>query len=245
MNIVVANWKMNPQTAREARGLFDSVVMETRRLKNVETVICPPACFLSLFAGSRSAKIGAQNIFWESEGAYTGEISGRMVKDFGCKYIILGHSERRRWMGESDEIINLKIKETLKLNLTPVFCIGEEAGEEIQHVLDVQLKAGLKDISKNQIKEIIIAYEPVWAIGTGEACLPDNAFRANLLIKKILTALYGRFMAEKTPVLYGGSVDSRNAAGYIEESKMNGLLVGGASLDKDEFVKIVSSINSL
>lgn len=247
-NIVIANWKMNPLTAKDAKALFYAVSDGARKFKNIETIICPPFPFVSLFSGTRSVKLGAQDLFWEIQGAYTGEISGKMLKDLGCRYVIIGHSERRQYAGESDELINAKLKTALKCKLTPILCTGERAGEEINEVLTRQLNECLKEITKSQLSEIIIVYEPVWAISTsadGKACLPDNALSAKLLIKKILAGLYGRFLAEKAAIIYGGSVDLSNAASYIKESQMQGLLVGGASLEAEEFVKIVEAVNSL
>jgi len=236
---------MNPATTKEAKNLFDAVASEVKKFKNAETIICPPFCYLPLFGSAKSVTLGAQDLFWEMQGAYTGEVSGKMIKDIGCDYVIVGHSERRQYAGETDEVINEKLKTALKCDLTPILCVGERAGEEIGEVVTKQLTDCLKDISKTQIREIIIAYEPVWAIGPGDACLPDNAFKANLLIKKILTNLYSRFLADNTKVIYGGSVDSKNASDYIKESQMQGLLVGGASLEAEEFVKIVEAISNL
>lgn len=236
---------MNPQSAKEARVLFDAVSDNVKKLKNVETIICPPFCYLSSLKPSKSAKLGGQDVFWELQGAYTGEISARMLADLGCEYVIVGHSERRQYLGETDEIINLKLKMALKCDLKPILCVGEQTGQEMGEVVERQLKIGLTDIAKAQISNIIIAYEPVWAIGTGNACSSDNALSAALFIKKILTNLYGRFLAEKVPIIYGGSVEARNAADYIKESQMAGLLVGGASLDAEEFAKIGQAINNL
>lgn len=248
MNIIIANWKMNPLSAKDAKALFYAVSDGARKFKNIETIICPPFPFVSLFSGTRSVKLGAQDLFWELQGAYTGEVSGKMLKDVGCDYVIVGHSERRQYAGESDELINAKLKTALKCNLTPVLCIGERTGEEIGEILGRQLKECLKEISKSQITDIIIAYEPVWAISTSadvKVCLPDDALSAKLLIKKILTGLYGRFLADKVAIIYGGSVDSKNAADYIKESQTQGLLVGGASLEAEEFIKIVEAVNNI
>lgn len=248
--IIVANWKMNPSSAKEAKQLFDAVVSEARKFKNVETVICPPFCYLSLFSGAKSIKLGGQDLFWELEGHYTGEISGRMLKDLSCQYVIVGHSERRQYAGESDEVINAKLKMALKCNLTPILCVGEKAGEEISEIVASQLKNCLLGIAKNQIEEVVITYEPVWAIssgqvGLGHPCLANDVLSANLFIKKILTELYGRFLAEKVRIIYGGSVDSSNVDGYIKESQMQGALVGGASLEAEEFLKLVEAVNNL
>jgi len=250
MNIIVANWKLNPTTAKDAKALFEAEAGGMRKFKNIETVICPPACFLPLFSGVKNVKPGAQDLFWELQGAFTGQVSGKMLKDLGCEYVIVGHSERRKFAGEDDELINLKIKAAIKSGIKPILCVGEQMGEEMARVVEKQLRDCLKDISKTQLSEIIITYEPVWAIssgvvGEGNPCLPDDAFGANLFIKKVLTALYNRFLAEKAVIIYGGSVDAKNAAKYIKEAKMQGLLVGGASLEAEEFVKIGEAVNSI
>src|SRR4030042_3966425 len=210
MTFLVANWKMNPQTSREARHLFDMIV-DLGRLKNVETIICPPFPFLSVFGSPKSIKLGGQNMLWEAQGPYTGQVSGKMLKDLGCDYVILGHSELREYAGESDEIINGKLKMALKSSLTPILFLGEREGEEMGHVLSAQLEKCLKDVAKNQIEDIILVYEPVWAIssgivGSGKPCLPDDALSASLFVKKTLSVLYSRFLAEKIRLLYGGRV---------------------------------------
>ena len=250
MRIIIANWKMNPLIIKDAKALFEAEARGMKKFKYIETVICPPACFLSLFSGAKNIKLGAQDLFWELQGAYTGQVSGKMLKNIGCEYVIVGHSERRRFAGEDDEIVSLKLKAALKCGLKPILCVGEQSGEEMGQIVEKQLKDCLKDISKTQLGEIIICYEPVWAIspgvvGSGKPCLPDDAFGANLFIKKVLTAIYSRFLAEKAVIIYGGSVDSKNAAGFIKEAKMQGALVGGASLVADEFVKIGEAVNGL
>jgi len=251
MKILIANWKMNPSSGKEAKALFEAE-SGLGRLKNIEVIICPPACFLSLLGGSKSVKLGGQDLFWENPpaggGAYTGEVSGKMLKDLGCEYVIVGHSERRNHAGETDEIINAKLKTALKSGLTPILCIGERDGEEMSDVVASQIKKGLADIGKNQLEEVIIAYEPVWAIstsGAGKECSPDNALSAAVFIRKILTEIYGNFLAQKAVVIYGGSVDAGNGPSYIKQSQMAGLLVGGASLEAEEFVKIGEAINNL
>jgi len=242
MNIVVANWKMNPNSAKEAEALFDAVAEEAKKSKNVEIVICPPFCYLPLFQGSKNIKLGAQNCHWELAGAYTGEVSAIMLADLGISYVILGHSERRQFLGETDAIVNLKIKTALKAKLKPTLCVGEKEGEEMNIVVEEQVTKALAGLNINQMKEIVIAYEPVWAIGTGRSCEPDNALSAALFIRRICTKLYSRFLAENLPVLYGGSVSAQNAENYIKTARMDGLLVGGASLDAGGFIKIIENI---
>lgn len=240
--IIVANWKMNPKSFKEAATLWGAVKTEVKGVKNIEVVICPPAVWLSKFKAGGAMKLGAQNCHWEVDGAYTGELSARMIVDAGGSFVILGHSERRQYMGETNAIVNLKIKAALKARLKPILCVGEKEGEEMGLVVEEQLTQALAGLSVNQMKDLIVAYEPVWAIGTGQACQPDNALSANLFIKRTLTKLYSRFLADKTPVLYGGSVTSADCASYITDAQMDGVLVGGASLDSKEFNKIIKSL---
>ncbi len=243
-NLIIANWKMNPENAKEAKKLFDAVKKETRSRRQgtsgLEVVICPPFIYLYLLKG---LGLGAQNVFWEEKGAYTGEISAPMLKDLRVEYVIVGHSERRKYFGETDEIINKKLKKILAEGLTPILCVGENASEEPSSVLGKQVTEGLRRVSNvnGQLSNVIIAYEPVWAIGTGNNCSVDKAQTALLLIKKIISQLYTRELANSIRILYGGSVNSQNSAPYIKEAGFNGLLVGGASLDPEEFIKIIKS----
>jgi len=243
--LVVANWKMNPKTFKEASGLFETVRKAVKKSGNIKVVICPPALWLKQLkpGANLNLSLGAQGCHWEASGAFTGELSPQMLADAGAEFVIVGHSERRNYMGESDEIINLKIKAVLRAKLRPILCVGERTGEEMSLVVEGQLTKDLADLNVNQMKEVIIAYEPVWAIGTGNNCLPDNALSATLFIKKTLTKLYSRFLADKTPVIYGGSVHSDNGDGYIKQARMNGVLVGGASLEADKFIKIIKDLS--
>jgi len=206
----------------------------------VEVVICPPFIYIPTFQHSNilTIKLGAQDCFWEKKGAYTGEISPTMLKDLGCQYVLLGHSERKR-LGETDEIINKKLKAALSAKLNPIFCLGETEKErdegEIQNILKSQLEKGLNKISKKEIKNIVIAYEPVWAIGTGNPCHPSEAKKVLLFLRKFF---------KKNLILYGGSVNSKNATPYIKEAKFQGLLIGGASLNAKEFIKIVKNLST-
>jgi len=252
--LIVANWKMNPTTLEGAKLLFEAVKKEVKNIKKVEIVICPPFTFLSNIQYPISnIKLGAQDCFWEEKGAFTGEISPLMLKNLGCEYIIIGHSERRK-LGETDEMINKKIKAVITAKLKPILCIGEtekerRKGKTLQ-VLKNQLRQDLKGIENckleskkisssppslhcSVIENLIIAYEPVWAIGTGNPCSSKEAKKVFLFLQKF----FG-----KVPVLYGGSVDSENAASYIHEANFQGLLVGGASLNPKEFIKIIKSV---
>jgi triosephosphate isomerase len=250
---LVGNWKLNPQSQRAAENLFNSINNRLKKsldiFKKEKIIICPPFVYIAglkkLFLKSDLKNFdfhfGAQNCFFQEKGAFTGEISAKMLKLLGVKFVILGHSERRRIFGETDEMINKKVLMALKEKLIPILCIGEtekerRSGKTFQ-VLNRQLKKGIENLShhKNQrsnIFNIILAYEPVWAIGTKNPCDPESAKKVLLFLRKILT---------KTPILYGGSVNSENARDYIRAG-FNGLLVGGASLRAKEFVEIAKKI---
>lgn len=236
---------MNPKTFREANELFEVVKKSVKKSGDIKVIVCPPALWLKEFTpGSNlNLSLGAQNCHWEVSGAYTGELSPQMLADAGAEFVIVGHSERRNYMGESDEIVSLKIKAALRAKLRPILCVGERAGEEMSLVVENQLTQDLAGLNVNQMKDILIAYEPIWAIGTGNNCLPDNALSATLFIKKTLTKLYSRFLADKTPIIYGGSVHSDNEDSYIKQARMNGVLVGGSSLEAKEFIKIINDLS--
>lgn len=259
-HLIIANWKCNPPTFKEAVRLFEAAEENAKNVKNVEIVICAPNIYLSamrppinpsLSKGGKKGGVilGAQDCFWERQGAYTGEVSAAMLKDVGCEYIIIGHSERRKYFGETDEIISKKLKAALSVGMKPIFCAGEEATEkeQMKSVLEKQLAEGLKDVKPNQIANVVIAYEPVWAISTsgGEYCTPDYAFSAGLVIRKFLINNYGKYGGNKIKIIYGGSVDGNSAALYIKEAKMDGVLVGAASLKEEEFGKIIKNISEI
>ncbi len=248
-NLIVANWKCNPMTLKEAKQLFSSVKKGVRNIKKTEAVICPPFVFVG--EASRSSanfKIGAQSCFWEQGGAYTGEVSVDMLKDIGCEYVIVGHSERRRFFGETNEVVNKKIKATMDAKLTAILCVGETQEQrnngETEKILKEQITEAVKNISGSKFisSEISIAYEPVWAIGTGNPCDYEEAQKMGLLMRKIISEIYNRSISQKFRLIYGGSVKSENASGYIKEAGVNGLLVGGASLDAKEFLAIIKSV---
>jgi len=256
--LIVGNWKCNPVTQKEAEHLFVSIKKEIKKINEVEVVVCPPSIYSFLFKqGKNKSKdneiqLGAQNCFWENKGSYTGELSSLMLKDFECKYILIGHSERRDYFKEADNEINKKIKSVLKNRLKPILCVGEKSRDsfdsegkpinEMSLIISEQVEKGLAGVSQSRISDVVIAYEPVWAIGTGIPCLPDDAMKAALLIKKTLTNLYSRSIAEKVKILYGGSVISQNAVDYIKSASMDGLLIGGASLNASEFVRIINKV---
>ena len=244
--IIIANWKMNPSSQEEASRLVKGILAQ-RLSKNVELIIAPPFVYLDLVKKNcgKEIKLAAQNISWAERGAYTGEISSLMVKNLGCSHVIIGHSERRHKMGETDEMINLKLKAAFKVGLIPVLAVGEkEPNNDMIKVLTLQVKSALEGIGVSEVGRLIIAYEPVWAIstsGTGMIDTPDHALSAALLIRKIIGNLYGSEWAADLPVLYGGSVTSENIYDFIAQSGISGALVGGASLELQDFIKIIKA----
>ena len=242
--LIVANWKCNPTTRKETEKLFNSIKDGLKGIPNIEIVVCPPLVYLSIIKPQNSnIKIGAQDSFWEKCGAFTGGASPLMLKDLGCQYVILGHSERRIYFGDTDEIINKKIKATISEGLIPIFCIGETEAEkkkgETGKVLEAQIKKGLEGVSENEMKNIVIAYEPVWAIGTGNPCSPGETKKSTVFIRKFISNLYPDVEVNNLGILYGGSVNSQNARDYFTKSGVEGFIVGGASLKPEEFIKIV------
>ncbi len=218
-------------------------------IKNVEVVICPPFIFLSKLRPTGSnLQLGAQDVFWENKGAFTGEVSPSMLKDLGCEYVIVGHSERRQNFGETDEMVNKKVKAVIAIGLKPILCVGETAEQrdkgEMGKVLKKQIVSALSNVSESKLRSsgLVIAYEPIWAIGSGKPCSTDDAMGVAIFLRKTLAALYSRSASEKIPICYGGSVNSKNAVQYITQARLQGLLVGGASLDAKEFVEIVKSV---
>lgn len=245
--LVVANWKMNPPTITKAKELFALVKKELRNNNRVEVVICPPLPYLSVIKGhSQNIKLGAQNCFWEKTGAYTGGVSPLMLKDLGCQYVIVGHSETRINFGETDEMINKKIRTIIEVKLKPILCIGETERERKEGKTNLVITRGIEKALAGiqfEVVDLNIAYEPVWAIGTGNLCNPQMAREARLLIKEKMEKLFGFAAAKDIRILYGGSVDGENAKSFIEEAGFEGLLVGGASLNPLKFGAIVNSIS--
>ena len=240
--LIAGNWKMNT-TLEEAKSLVLAILSELDGTDGVEKVLCPP--FISLAAikellNGTSIKLGAQNIYFEDKGAYTGEISPIMLKDL-CDFVITGHSERRQHFFETDEVVNKKAKKALACGLKPIVCVGErlednEAGRTEQ-IVSIQVKAGLAGISPTS--ELVIAYEPIWAIGTGRAATGKQANATISLIRGIVANMWNKQAAETVRILYGGSVTGSNIAEFIVEPDIDGALVGGASLKSQEFVSII------
>lgn len=248
-HLIIANWKSNPAILREAIMLAKKIESGINAIKNAEVVIVPPFLYLSAVKTElKKARIGAQNAFWEDVGPYTGEVSWRQLKNLGTRYVIVGHSERKFYIGETDNIINKKVCALLQNGLKPILCLGERErmGNEIPALVGDQLKNALRGIDKKFISNLVVCYEPVWAISTeadSRPDTPDNAFRAMLYIRKILTDLYGRKIASMVKIIYGGSVNAQNIIPFLREGKMQGVLVGAASLNPKEFVEIVKNTN--
>ncbi len=242
---LAGNWKMH-KTVPEAVALARSLVEKVGQYEKVDIAVCPTAIALGAVAeavrGSRIA-VGAQHMHWEEKGAFTGEISAKMILSAGAKLVIIGHSERRHIFGETDEMVNRKVKAALAAGLSPIVCVGETLDERekstTNEVVSRQLDGALQDVGKDDLPKITIAYEPVWAIGTGKTATPETAQEVHAFIRKLLAASHGEGLAQAIRVQYGGSVKPANAAGLMEMADIDGALVGGASLDADSFSKIV------
>lgn len=236
---------MNPASLEEAGRLLDGVAQGLKGMdsKNLELAFAPPYPYISELKKRlpKNAGLAAQNAAFADRGPYTGEVSALMLKNMGCEYVIVGHSERRWKLGETNEIINLKVKQSLAAGLKPILAVGEkEEGANLTQVLGVQLNEALSGVGS--LENIIIAYEPVWAIGTGKPDTPDSALSAALLIRKIVGNLYDNYQSENLPVLYGGSVNTDNIRSFLLQKGINGALVGGASLVAQDFIKMIKLI---
>ncbi len=247
---LIGNWKMNPQTSEEAKKIFSGIKKSASKAKKVTTIVCPPFVFLSNLSKVKgqgsNVSIGAQDAFWENSGAFTGEISPTQLKSFGVEFVILGHSERRE-LGETDEKVNLKIKSALSTKLKAIVCVGElERDSEGKYLefLENQIKKTFEKIQKKDLKNIIVAYEPVWAISKGKkgskALNGEGIHQMSIFIKKVLSDVFGRAEAEKIPILYGGSSNPENTEYILENGKVDGLLVGSNSLKSEKFGEMIA-----
>ena len=242
ISMIVGNWKMNT-TVAEGEALAARILLRLPHGTGVEVVLCPP--YVSLASAAEALEdsdisVGAQNLYHEASGAYTGEISPSMLANI-CKYVIVGHSERRNIFGETDEAVNLKVRATLGVGMTPIMCIGESLDErnggDAESVVESQVRVGLEGVEVGA--GIVVAYEPVWAIGTGQSASPEIAQAMMAHIRGTLVDIGGETAASAVRLLYGGSVNAGNIAGYLSQADINGALVGGASLDAGSFVEIV------
>jgi len=243
--LIAGNWKMY-KTPEEAAETARQLVERVAGVADVDIMIAPTFTALApVFKVVQNSPValGGQNLFWENEGAYTGEISAPMLKSAGCRYCIIGHSERRQYFAETDQTVNRKIQAAIQAGLEPVFCIGEtekerEAGQALS-VLDKQVKKGLEDLVSERLKTLIVAYEPVWAIGTGKTATADQAQEIHQFIRSLVAKNFGKPLSDSIRILYGGSVKPDNIAGLMSMPDIDGALVGGASLEAESFSRIV------
>jgi len=250
--IIAANWKMN-MTLNESDSFLETFLLEMNGENRVEIVLIPPFTALSRvserLARVQNIKLGAQNMHWEKPGAFTGEISAHMLREVFVRYVVLGHSERRTLFGETDEIVNKKTRAAFDASLKPIVCIGETLAErdagKVNEVLERQLRGSLAGLNAKDLAEAVIAYEPVWAIGTGRTATPEQAQEAHAFIRKMLAKISDAATAEKVRIQYGGSVKPANTADLMKQPDIDGALVGGASLDPRAFVEIVKQTCAL
>ncbi len=242
---IAGNWKMY-KTPSEAVSLVQTIKAGVSHKTDCDIVVCPPftalASVTKLLEDS-SLDLGAQNMHYDAEGAFTGEISPLMLKDLGCRYVILGHSERRQFFKEDDELINKKVRTAVKYSLVPILCIGETLAErearQFFEVVKRQFEEGLKGLTGEEVSKLVIAYEPVWAIGTGQTATPEQAEQMHSYIRRLLNEKYGNEIASRVPLLYGGSVKPDNIASLMRKPNVDGALVGGASLKAETFSQII------
>lgn len=249
--IVAGNWKMNMIPSKSIE-LVTEIHRELNRLgsRDAEIIICPPYTSLERVAKiireMRGVYCGAQNCHQELSGAYTGEIAAPMLRELGIRYVILGHSERRQYFGETEEAIQQKVKTVLETGLNPIYCCGEtlEEREAEEHfsVVEGQIKKALFELEEEQFRQVVIAYEPVWAIGTGKTATPEQAQEIHAYIRSLVANRYGEAVADKTSILYGGSCKPNNAASLFSQPDIDGGLIGGASLNADQFVQIIAAL---
>ena len=246
--MIAGNWKMNT-TVSEAVELVNKILRELDEVNSVDKVLCPPFISLAAVGGlikGSSIKLGAQNVYFQEKGAYTGEISPLMLAGL-CEFVIIGHSERRQYFNETDEIVNKKMQAALRVGLKPILCIGERLAENeaglTEEVVTRQLRSALTEIG--HLSEMIIAYEPVWAIGTGKAATGEQANQTISLIRDNVSQLYDKDIAQRLRILYGGSVTADNATEFMQQPEIDGALVGGASLKADQFLSIVRQTSEI
>jgi triosephosphate isomerase len=244
---VAGNWKLN-KTSDEAETLAQGVVDALLDVTGVEVAICPPFTALERVSGvvkDSVVGLGAQNLYWESEGAFTGEVSAPMLLTCGCEYVILGHSERRLFFGETDETVNRRLKAALSANLKPIVCVGETLGERqsdvTEQVVQTQVKGAFEGISPEEAQGVTLAYEPVWAIGTGLTATPEQAEAVHVFLRQVLAQFFNDDVAQAVRIQYGGSVKPDNATDLFGEDNIDGGLIGGASLEADSFAAIVKA----
>ncbi len=247
--LIAGNWKMN--LLRESGvALVKGLIERIKPSASVAVAVCPPAVYLQTISDvlrGSSIGLGAQNMYHEKDGAFTGEISAGMLCDIGCQYVILGHSERRQFFGDTDATVNVKTKAAIAAKLTPIVCVGETLTERESNKTDAviteQIQGSLAGLTAEQASSLVVAYEPVWAIGTGKTATPEQAEQVHALIRSLLSDSFGKPVAESIRIQYGGSVKPENAAELLSQPNIDGALVGGASLKADGFAAIVAAAN--
>ncbi len=244
---VAGNWKLN-KTPDEAETLARCVVDAVSGVTGVDVAICPPFTALERVSSvvcCTGVRLGAQNMYWEAEGAFTGEVSAPMLLTCGCEYVILGHSERRQFFGETDDTVNRRLKAALSADLKPIVCIGESFDERqadvTERVVETQMRGALNGISADDAQGITLAYEPVWAIGTGLTATPEQAEAVHAFLRQVLAQIYDNDVAQGIRIQYGGSVKPDNAVELFQQDNIDGGLIGGASLEADDFAAIVNA----
>ncbi|MBD3254464.1 MAG: triose-phosphate isomerase [Candidatus Lokiarchaeota archaeon] len=250
--VVGGNWKMHRGTPSDAKMMLKKFLKLVKKIENVDIIIAPPFTaipFTTEYVKKSKVKIGAQNMYFEKKGAYTGEISPVFLKEIGCEYTILGHSERRHIFNETDELINKKLKLALNMNLKPIVCIGElleerEAGQT-NEIIEKQFKGSFRDLKEEEITNIIIAYEPVWAIGTGKTATPEQAEEVHQHVRDLIKKTYSESVSKQIRIQYGGSIKPHNAEELFKQKNIDGGLVGGASLEAESFSEIIKSAEML
>lgn len=243
--LIAGNWKMN-KTPNEAVAFAAQFIQYVEDCEDIGIVLAPPAPALTAMAVALKGTnilLAAQNLHWEESGAYTGEISAGMLSEIGCSYVIVGHSERRQFFGETNDTVNKKLNAVLNENMVPILCVGEllehRKSDRTEAVIEEQVRGGLEGIRPEEMKNIVVAYEPVWAIGTGETASPGQAQQVHAFIRMLVKELFGLSIAEEIRIQYGGSVKPSNAAELMSQPDVDGALVGGASLDPESFAGIV------
>ena len=247
--IIAGNWKMN-MTASETKKFAEDLKKIMPRAKWCETVLCVPACNISTankaFKDLRIS-VGAENVYYEAKGAYTGEVSAEMLKDLGVKYVIVGHSERREYFCETDAIVNKKVHAVLEAGMNPIICVGESLDQRetgiTEEWITLQVKSALHGVSADKLRRCVIAYEPIWAIGTGKTATAEQAGEVCASIRSTIRTLYGARVARSVTIQYGGSMNPKNAAELLAQPDIDGGLIGGASLKPEQFVEIINAAN--
>jgi len=249
--MMAGNWKMY-KDINEAISLVNDIKRSVYDINNVDIVVIPPYVDLSDVSEmllESNIMLGAQNCYWEAEGAFTGEISAKMLKSVGCRYVVIGHSERRKYFGETDETVNRKVKAVIDAGLVPIVCVGETLEEREQartlEVVRGQVTAALKGFTEEYIDSLVIAYEPVWAIGTGKTATPHEAQEVHAMIRNLLKEMYSTSLSEGIRIIYGGSVKPDNAESLMKEKDIDGGLIGGASLKTYSFVDLIKTTSSV